>query len=423
MTGDVHRIVRAGTYAASVTAAGILVVLLTGMALLSAAAAAPSPAGSNPSPAPSSVAAPGPAPGPASKSPAGNPYYVVGTPVAGQPEFLYLIAVKTLGDGNRYPEIFELNRGRPQSDGRWMTDPLRVEPGWILMLPPDAHGPEVRFSPLPPTTSPAEPTSPPAEITGGGPLRWLNAAALVVLLLAMAPNVLRCRRRPLIADDAAQDVVEATPVAPPLVRASLPEPLPARDELEPRWPEAVQVGAADELRAELDDGIDRIVIHLRGARGDRGTPAYAWLDEGHRLAGATMPVVLGIAGRRLWADLARTPDVLTISGPLDACRRQALSIAEQLHGVGRAVIVVGDVISGNLPLGWHRIDRFPSVDATEPTQPTVVISGGLRGTALRAARQMVARSGGSMVPLLIGDVLRASWSIIVDSPSTEGGRQ
>ena len=67
-------------------------------------------------------------------------YYIVGKPTKGQREGLYTIAAKTLGDGRRYRELSALNRDRLQSDGRRMTDPLMVEPGWVLLLPPDARG-------------------------------------------------------------------------------------------------------------------------------------------------------------------------------------------------------------------------------------------------------------------------------------------
>ncbi len=76
-------------------------------------------------------------------------YYVVGPPKEGQREFLFEIAAKTLGDGLRYVEILDLNLGRPQPDGRRMVNPTLIEPGWILLLPPDASGPSVRTGPLP----------------------------------------------------------------------------------------------------------------------------------------------------------------------------------------------------------------------------------------------------------------------------------
>lgn len=50
---------------------------------------------------------------------------------------LWRIADRTLGDGNRWPEIYTLNRGRPQPDGHSLTTPNLIRPGWILRLPND----------------------------------------------------------------------------------------------------------------------------------------------------------------------------------------------------------------------------------------------------------------------------------------------
>ncbi|MDI6105617.1 hypothetical protein QLQ12_44260 [Actinoplanes sp. NEAU-A12] len=89
-------------------------------------------------------------------------YYVVQTAYKGEPEFLYEIAERFLGNGERHPEIFELNKGRPQPDGRALTKPEEVEPGWILQLPEDAKGPEIVVGPLPEVSAPAKATSSPA---------------------------------------------------------------------------------------------------------------------------------------------------------------------------------------------------------------------------------------------------------------------
>ncbi|QTE30048.1 LysM peptidoglycan-binding domain-containing protein [Pengzhenrongella sicca] len=51
-------------------------------------------------------------------------------------ETLWSIAQDNLGDGERYPEIFDLNAGAPQLDGGALTDPDLIRPGWLLTLPP-----------------------------------------------------------------------------------------------------------------------------------------------------------------------------------------------------------------------------------------------------------------------------------------------
>ncbi|QZN84912.1 LysM peptidoglycan-binding domain-containing protein [Cellulomonas sp. C5510] len=48
---------------------------------------------------------------------------------------LWDISAEQLGDPLRYPEIVELNRGRPQPDGGTLQDPDLIRPGWTLRLP------------------------------------------------------------------------------------------------------------------------------------------------------------------------------------------------------------------------------------------------------------------------------------------------
>jgi nucleoid-associated protein YgaU len=52
---------------------------------------------------------------------------------------LWDLAERHLGDGARYGEILQLNRDRPQPDGRRLQSPSRLYPGWVLRLPADAH--------------------------------------------------------------------------------------------------------------------------------------------------------------------------------------------------------------------------------------------------------------------------------------------
>ncbi|MFC8801350.1 hypothetical protein ACFT2C_26765 [Promicromonospora sp. NPDC057138] len=81
-------------------------------------------------------------------------YYVMQTKPNGEQEFLFEIAQRFLGDGNRYTEIFELNKGRTQPDGNVLTDPAAVLPGWVMQLPDDAEGEGVEVGVLP--TGPAD---------------------------------------------------------------------------------------------------------------------------------------------------------------------------------------------------------------------------------------------------------------------------
>ncbi|MGW6130790.1 LysM peptidoglycan-binding domain-containing protein [Cellulomonas sp. NPDC055163] len=48
---------------------------------------------------------------------------------------LWDIAAMQLGDGAQYPAVFDMNAGVPQDDGRTLTDPDLIHPGWQLLLP------------------------------------------------------------------------------------------------------------------------------------------------------------------------------------------------------------------------------------------------------------------------------------------------
>jgi hypothetical protein len=99
-----------------------------------------------------------------------------------QPEVLYEIAQRFLGDGNRYDEIFTLNKGRLQPDGGALTVVTSLDPGWILQLPADAKGPGLQFGPLPVSVQPqptpsssAVPHTPSASPRASSPMATAHA--------------------------------------------------------------------------------------------------------------------------------------------------------------------------------------------------------------------------------------------------------
>lgn len=90
--------------------------------------------------------------------------YVVQPPQGRHHESLWEIAERHLGDGRRYPEIFELNRGMEQPDGDRLTLASLIRPGWVLLMPPDAVGVRVvHDQPAAPTPGPRAPGDHPAE--------------------------------------------------------------------------------------------------------------------------------------------------------------------------------------------------------------------------------------------------------------------
>jgi hypothetical protein len=178
-----------------------------------------------------------------------------------------------------------------------------------------------------------------------------------------------------------------------------------------------RAGGLDGLRATVRNGDDRLAVRLIGIEGT--PPAYTWLTSSGSPPAAGLRLVLGHSERgALCVDLARTPDVFTITGPLEACRRQALALAGQARGAGMDVLVVGDAIGRDeAPPGCRWSASFPEPEETADPRPaggsSLVISLGLRGGELRSARQLMARTDRLAVPILIGEVLRARWSIEV----------
>ena len=65
--------------------------------------------------------------------------YVVQPPHGRHHESLWEIAEKCLGDGRRYPEIFQLNQHKEQPDGTRLRMADLIRPGWVLDMPDDAR--------------------------------------------------------------------------------------------------------------------------------------------------------------------------------------------------------------------------------------------------------------------------------------------
>ncbi len=70
-----------------------------------------------------------------------------------QRDCLWRLAEVHLGDGLRWRELWELNRGREFSDGRVFQDPDLIHPGWALLFPADAVGLDAPPSEVVPATS------------------------------------------------------------------------------------------------------------------------------------------------------------------------------------------------------------------------------------------------------------------------------
>lgn len=87
----------------------------------------------------------------------GKKVYVVQPPKGHYHDNLWDIAERHLGDGRRWKEIFSLNDGREQPDGRQLVIGRLIQPGWVMVMPDDATGltrvqqaPETPAAPAPP---------------------------------------------------------------------------------------------------------------------------------------------------------------------------------------------------------------------------------------------------------------------------------
>ncbi|MBB5155918.1 LysM peptidoglycan-binding domain-containing protein [Saccharopolyspora phatthalungensis] len=109
---------------------------------------------------------------------------IVRAPEGGIHDSLSRIAARTLGDGIRWPEIFELNKGKLQPGGGRFTNPNLIFPGEELALPPtttpetspprsgDQDGTASTLPvppPPPPTSTPPSPSSTPVPSTSPSP--------------------------------------------------------------------------------------------------------------------------------------------------------------------------------------------------------------------------------------------------------------
>ncbi|MFN2638049.1 MAG: hypothetical protein ABR585_13575 [Gemmatimonadaceae bacterium] len=84
---------------------------------------------------------------------------------------LWSLSEDHLGDGYRWRELFELNRGVVQADGRALHESNLIRPGWTLRFPADATGLAVPVVETPaPSLAAGSPTSPPLPVPPGAPL-------------------------------------------------------------------------------------------------------------------------------------------------------------------------------------------------------------------------------------------------------------
>ncbi|MEV0131139.1 hypothetical protein AB0H83_22070 [Dactylosporangium sp. NPDC050688] len=387
-------------------------------------------------------------------------YYVVGTTGTSERQYLFQIAARTLGDGRRYLEIFELNKDRLQPDGQRLEDPLVLMPGWILILPADADGPGVVVG-TPPIFGSAQappPTTGSGAATQSSSGNGVRAAAfiLVTTILGLALHLLRRGRRirlPVPAQAARDSGLERVsavrrirrrwartpqdggrlesgavedggliepsrpiePSARPTPPAPAPEPEP-KPEPEPE-PKPEPTISADpvmtRVEASLRVGADLVTVRLIGARPDADADFLGRGLVGPRHSGGAV-VRLGEPGPdALWVDLAVSPDVVRITGVRAGVLRQAAEIARQLSQAGVSTVVVDDVPGLN-DLTSRRVASLRELaDGPGSAQLLVVFLDELAPADVVILHELIARRRPRVVPVAVGSGPRSRWSIAV----------
>jgi hypothetical protein len=190
----------------------------------------------------------------------------VATHVVMPGDTLWDIAEHELDDPLRWPEVFAANEGRTFADGRTLSDPDLIHPGWDLTIPGDDSAP--------PVEEPAELTPPPTDADPLPVVEPVDTIPVTEVPVDTSPVADVVAAPPLAegsVDAAAPDVSTAPPIAEPVATLPAESPVSQRalEDLRPvnRWsdvampagaplepvPPAAGARAADTDEDALDD--------------------------------------------------------------------------------------------------------------------------------------------------------------------------
>lgn len=196
----------------------------------------------------------------------GQRVYVVQPPEGRYHDNLWDIAERTLGDGRRYQEIFDLNSDRVQSDGHELTLARLIYPNWLLVMPADAVGVDQVIAVETPVPEPAPVSAPvgTAPTTASTGAETATATAEAPAQATDAVDIVQEQA------DANQQLIGAGLLAAGLLaaierlrrRRRTSEPSESAVEVEV----ALRIGATPERAAMLDGGLR----HLAGLLAERG---------------------------------------------------------------------------------------------------------------------------------------------------------
>ncbi|WP_051681536.1 bacterial transcriptional activator domain-containing protein [Cellulomonas sp. HZM] len=384
---------------------------------------------------------------------------------------LWDIAERNLGEGRRYHDIYELNKGRDQPDGQELTLARLIQPGWLLVMPEDAtdvsrvtvteHVVTDGAGAADEATSDAAASTPVAQapaledagsgVTGGDVVATASeqgssthdlagAGLLAAGLLAAVVAVRRRRRTPEPGDDAVEMEVALRVGADPVRARRLDTGL--------RQLSAARATAGLELPPVYAASIDDAVLTVFLAPGDTKPPApWTASDDGrqwHLAADASLPPVRGVAapypglvslGRSpaeadVLVDLEAAQGPVSIVGDEAAARELATAVAAELVTNGWSDVL--RVTGVGLPAALEDIggERYRAVQEAADVLPELsaqradvlgsdVLAGRLRGRGAAAVPEYLV-SGTPLAPdvaqrlaELSADGARAAWGAVV----------
>ncbi|WP_422772902.1 hypothetical protein ACN28C_08010 [Plantactinospora sp. WMMC1484] len=383
------------------------------------------------------------------------PYWVVpGQPGAESELTLPGVADRVLGDSRRWPEIFELNQGRTQPDGRTLTDPAQpIRAGWVFVLPEGATSGEIRVGP-PPSALPdpgQRPGAPPAEGPGPG----VPGAPVTVPPAAPAddgqPRVLGLR--PVTAALLGVGAVLLAIVVAVLIRL-----VRRRRPTEPARPapgsRQVLDRALRQLAAQASPpqvyaamvGADRVSLRLAPALPDAPPPwrtrqqgaiweAPSWeVEQDSTGVGGGLPLLatVGTVGGELTVvNLGRAPGIVALTGDTAAAQRLAGNLLHEISRHASASVAISVV--GPPPPPWPIPERvrvavdvrtvltLPEENAGDGHRSTVlrnhlvVVTTGLPPDEVERLGAVAAASDGTAAVVVVGDAPNTVWRFEVDA--------